>query len=112
ATRQGGDIERRGSQFDECDREVHRSYHGFTGREEALAGREQEARARLEQIAGPSVQEAKQERQRRLEDEARGEAAALARDIKEEAKRSAEREAQKVVALAIQSIADEHTREP
>src|SRR5439155_1313429 len=84
---------------------------GFIQREQALASREQEARARLEQIAGLSAQEAKQELQRRLEDEARSEGAALARDIKEQAKRSAEREAKTIVALAIQRIAAEHTAE-
>jgi ribonuclease Y len=46
-----------------------------------------------------------------MEDEARSAAAALVRDIKEEAKRSAEREAKKIVALAIQRVAAEHTAE-
>jgi len=48
-------------------------------RDQALAAKELEARARLEQIAGLTAQEAKQELLRRLEDEARSEAAALAR---------------------------------
>jgi len=111
ATRRRGELERRERQLDERDRELQRRDQGFTDREQALAGREQEARARLEQIAGLSVQQAKQELQRRLEDEARSEAAALARDIKEQAKRSAEREAKKIVALAIQRIAADHTAE-
>src|SRR5207245_2734866 len=48
---------------------------------------------------------------RRREDEARGEAAALARDLKEQAKRNADKEAQKILALAIQRLAAEHTAE-
>ncbi|MDH3497401.1 MAG: ribonuclease Y, partial [Gemmatimonadota bacterium] len=60
---------------------------------------------------GMTAQEAKTELLRSLEDQARGEAAALLRDIKDEAKRSAEREAKKIVALAIQRIAAEHTAE-
>jgi len=118
ATRWRRELERREQQLDERagaleerDRQLQGRDRGFTQREQALASREQEARARLEQIAGLSAQEAKQELQRRLEDEARSEGAALARDIKEQAKRSAEREAKTIVALAIQRIAADHTAE-
>src|SRR3989442_2544098 len=76
-------------------------------RDQALAAKELEARARLEQIAGLTAQEAKQELLRRLEDEARNEAAALARDLKEQARRSADKEAKKILALAIQRLAPE-----
>ena len=118
ATRWRRELERREQQLDERagaleerDRQLQGRDRGFTQREQALASREQEARARLEQIAGLSAQEAKQELLRRLEDEARSEAAALARDIKEQAKRGAEREAKTIVALAIQRIAADHTAE-
>ena len=118
ATRRRRELERREQQLDERagaleerDRQLQGRDRGFTQREQSLASREQEARARLEQIAGLSAQEAKQELQRRLEDEARSEGAALARDIKEQAKRSAEREAKTIVALAIQRIAADHTAE-
>src|SRR2546425_4583802 len=80
-------------------------------RDQALAAKELEARARLEQIAGLTAQEAKQELLRRLEDEARNEAAALARDLKEQARRSADKEAKKILALAIQRLAPESTAE-
>jgi len=118
ATRWRRELERREQQLDERagaleerDRQLQGRDRGFMQREQSLASREQEARARLEQIAGLSAQEAKQELQRRLEDEARSEGAALARDIKEQAKRSAEREAKTIVALAIQRIAADHTAE-
>ena len=118
ATRWRRELERREQQLDERagaleerDRQLQGRDRGFTQREQSLASREQEARARLEQIAGLSAQEAKQELQRRLEDEARSEGAALARDIKEQAKRSAEREAKTILALAIQRIAADHTAE-
>src|SRR3989449_1240760 len=78
-------------------------------RDQALAAKELEARARLEQIAGLTAQEAKQELLRRLEDEARNDAAALARDLKEQARRSADKEAKKILALAIQRLAPEST---
>src|SRR5207244_3121941 len=54
---------------------------------------------------------AKQELLRRLEDEARNDAAALARDLKEQARRSADKEAKKILALAIQRLAPESTAE-
>src|SRR6266705_3507966 len=80
-------------------------------RERELAQRDHEARARLEEIAGLSAVEAKQELLRRLEDEARSEAAALVRDLKEQARRNAEKDAKKILALAIQRLAAEHTAE-
>src|SRR2546426_275018 len=70
-----------------------------------------QARARLEQIVGLTAPEAKQELLRQLEGEARSEGAALARDIKEQARRGAEREAKRILSIAIQRIAAEHTAE-
>src|SRR2546430_6485384 len=78
-------------------------------RDQALAAKELEARAQLEQIAGLTAQEAKQELLRRLEDEARNDAAALARDLKEQARRSADKEAKKILAFAIQRLAPAST---
>src|SRR5256712_10220783 len=80
-------------------------------RDQVLAAKELEARAQLEQIGGLTAQEAKQELLRRLEDEARNDAAALARDLKEQARRSADKEAKKILALAIQRLAPEATAE-
>jgi ribonuclease Y len=94
-------------------------------RERATAGEEQrlrdareearrlvaDARTRLEGMAGMTADEAKTELLRRMEEDARSQAAALVRDIKEEAKRSADREAKKIIALAVQRLAAEHTAE-
>jgi ribonuclease Y len=76
-----------------------------------VASREEQIRARLEQLAGLSAQQAKQELVQRLEDEARSDVAALVRDLREQAKRGAEREAKKIIAVAIQRLAAEHTAE-
>ena len=97
--------------LDERERDLERKARGFTERESVLAKAEQEARGRLEKLAGLTAHEAKQELIRRLEDEAKSDAAALLRDIKEQAKKNADREAKKIVALAIQRIAAEHTAE-
>jgi ribonuclease Y len=98
---------------------------GLTQREEAVAERDRQAQAtqaeahrllaerqaRLEGMAGMTAQEAKAELLRSLEADARSQAAALVRDIKDEARRSADREAKKIIALAVQRLAAEHTAE-
>lgn len=70
-----------------------------------------EERRRLEQLAGLSASEAKAELIRRLEEEAQADAGSRLREIRESAKRNADREAKKIVALAVQRIAAEHTAE-
>ena len=96
---------------------VHRE-EALTTREQSLRSREgeadrlaQEQRLKLERIAGLTSEDAKREIMQRVEDEARGQAAALVRDIKEQARRSADREARQIISMAIQRIAAEHTAE-
>jgi len=104
-------LEQHVAAHEERDRDLARRDQRLGDRERAFTGQEQEARKRLEQIAGLSAQEAKEELMRRIEDEARSEAAAVVRDIREQARKNSEREAKKIVALAIQRIAVEHTAE-
>jgi ribonuclease Y len=87
-------------------------------REKSVLEREQELdrlvadeKRRLEALAGMSVEQAKQELILRLEKEAEADAANRIREIRESAKRDAEREAVKIVALAVQRVAAEHTAE-
>src|SRR5439155_4560462 len=96
---------------DRRDQELRRREQPFDQRAGALGRKGQEIPARLEQVAGLSAQDAKQELVRQLEDGARNDAAALVRDIKEQAKKNADREAKKIVALAIQRIAADQTAE-
>ncbi len=104
-------LEQREQEVGKRDRSVAEREKHVRATEEQLAKALQEQRARLEQIAGISVSEAKAELTRGLLDEAKAEAAALVRDIREEAKRNAERDAKKIVALAVQRIAVETTAE-
>jgi ribonuclease Y len=118
-------IEDRGRALDRKLEEVEARSRSFDRREETVAQRElalrtreteverlvQEQRTRLERVAGLTAEEAKREILQRVEDEARGQAAALARDIKEQARKGAEREARRIVAMAAQRIAAEHTAE-
>lgn len=105
--------------------EIRKQESGFGTREAALAGREGtlrtkegeieklvlEQRQKLERVAGLTAEDARREVLQRAEDEARSQAQALARDIREQAKRGAEKESRKIVALAVQRIAAEHTAE-
>ncbi len=111
-------LDRKLDTLEERDRELERRERSAVQRgrqleegEEAVKRLQAEARSRLEALAGMSAQDAKAELVRAIEDEARSAAAATVRDLKEEAKRNAEREAKKIVALAIQRIAAEHTAE-
>src|SRR5258706_9109495 len=67
--------------------------------------------ARLERIAGLTSEDARRELLKRVEDETRAQAGALARDIREQARKEAERDAKKIIALAVQRLAAEHTAE-
>jgi ribonuclease Y len=117
--------EERSRAHDRKVEEVEARERTLTKREEGLAQRElalrvreneagrmeQEQRVKLERIAGLSSEEAKREILQHVEDEARGQAAALVRDIKDQAKRSADREARRIISIAIQRLAAEHTAE-
>jgi ribonuclease Y len=126
------EIERVERRLDERTGLVDRKLETLEQRERGLAQREQavgekdtqvrvaqeearrllvERQKRLEGMAGMTAQEARAELLRSMEEEARSDAAALVRDIKEEAKRSADREAKKIIALAVQRLAAEHTAE-
>jgi ribonuclease Y len=98
------DLSRRGSEFGRREKVV-------AEREEELKALIADERKRLESMAGMSAQDAKAELIRRLEEEAQADAANKLREIRERARRDAEREAKKIVALAIQRIAAEHTAE-
>jgi len=111
-------LDRKYEVLEQRDKELGRRASEFGRREKTITDREQELerliadeRRRLEQMAGMSAQDAKNELVRRMEEEAQADAANRIREIRESAKRNAEREAKKIIALAIQRIAAEHTAE-
>lgn len=113
-----GQLDRARESLEGREQELQRRGREFGTREQASAAREQELdrliadeRRRLEQLAGLSAEQAKNELVRRLEDEALADAASRLREIREAAKRNAEREAKKIVALAVQRVAAETTAE-
>ncbi len=98
------DLSRRASEFGRREKQLE-------DRQAELDSLVGEERRRLEQLAGLSASEAKAELIRRLEAEAQADAGNRIREIRDTAKRNADREAKKIVALAIQRIAAEHTAE-
>ncbi len=111
-------IDRKLNTLDDKDRELQQRTQSLTDREKLVAGREEttakleaEQRQRLEQLAGMTAVEAKQQLMQEMTEAAKSEAAAIVRDIREDAKRSADKEAKKIVALAIQRMAADQTTE-
>ena len=114
----GEQLDRKLQLLDEKTQAQDRRAEAVTQREKALDAREGElvqrlgaVQQRLESLAGLSAEDAKRQLLQGLEDAARAEGAQMVREIKEEAKRDAEREAKKIISLAIQRIAADHTAE-
>jgi len=111
-------LDRKFEILDQREKETGARSADVARRENAILEREREQeraaaeeRRRLEQLAGMSAQQAKAELMRRMEEEAYADAANRMREIRETARKNAEREAKKIVALAVQRIAAEHTAE-
>ncbi len=111
-------LDRRSEGLDQRDRELQSRVGELTKRDQAIQRGQAELdslvadeRRRLEQIAGMTAQEAKTALIQSIEEEANADAANRVREIREAARRNAEREAKRVVALAVQRIAAEHTAE-
>ena len=104
-------LERREKELDARLTEVSAREQRATGFEAELKGLVAEQRRRIESLAGMTAADAKQELVRAIEDEAKAGAAALVRTAKDQARREADREARKIIALAIQRVAADHTAE-
>ncbi len=111
-------LDRKFEIIDQREKETTRQSAEISRLEKQVGEREQEAgrmhaeeQRRLEQLAGLSAGDAKAELISRMEEAAQADAANRVREIRETARRSAEREAKKIVALAVQRIAAEHTAE-
>lgn len=104
-------LDERERQLDARDRELDRRLSEVEEKAAEFDRLTQEARQRLESLAGMSAEEAKKELIRELEDRARAEAANSIREIRENARREGEREAREIIALAIQRLAADQTAE-
>ncbi|HEV8613014.1 MAG TPA: ribonuclease Y [Gemmatimonadales bacterium] len=112
------ELARRGEQVGQQEKSLTGRVQGLERQETALKTREgeiegliREQQSKLERVAGLTAEDARRELLKKVEDEARAQAAALGRDIREQAKKEAERDAKKIIALAVQRLAAEHTAE-
>lgn len=111
--------------LDKRQEELTRREQETASHERALSGREKEVaerqgelddllrdeRQKLEQIAGLTAQQAKEELVRVMENEARNDAAHLVKRIEDEAREQATRHAQRIIANAIQRNASDFVAE-
>jgi len=91
--------------------EIHEREGRLGAHEEELEAAVSEQRVRLEQIAGLTIDQAKAELLRSMENEARMDAANLVKRIEDETTEKAKEKARRVISMAIQRIASEHVVE-
>ena len=99
-----GEVERR-------DRALTEREQGVTRREEELGLLIEEQRRKLEQISGLTVEQAKQELIRGIENEAKLEAANIIKRIETEANELGQQKARKILGMAIQRMASDYVAE-
>ncbi|MDH5804874.1 MAG: Rnase Y domain-containing protein, partial [Gemmatimonadota bacterium] len=111
-------LDRRTNTLEEREKNLGGREQSVKDRSAALEVRDRELAAKIEQadkdiarIAGMSLDDAKKELFKRIEEEAKSEAAALVRDVREEAQKSADKEAKKILATAVQRISSEYASE-
>lgn len=108
-------LERKGYQLEKREQELNRKEREFVQKEKGLIEKEaelnrliKEQTSTLERISGLSSESAREELLRRVEEEARFEAAKLAKRIEDEAREEAEKRAREIVSLAIQRYASDY----
>ncbi len=111
-------VEKRLDEVSKREKDVGGTERALAGREKDLATQESdlaalcdEQRVKLEQVAGLTGQQAREELVRLMEIEARNEAAHLVKRIEDEAKEQGHRQAQRIIANAIQRSASDFVAE-
>jgi len=111
-------IDRKVDVIDRKEKDVERREHSLGDKERALNAKTKELEAlvqrereELQKVSGMTRDEARQTLLRRLEDDVKQEAAMLIKRTEEEAREKADKEARKIIGLAIQKCAAEHTVE-
>ena len=109
---------RRGQDLDRREKDATTLEKSVAGREKQLEGREgelerliAEERSKLEHIAGLTVQQAKEELIRGLENDARMDAAHLVKRIEDEARETGNKQAQRIIGMAMQRGASDYVSE-
>jgi len=111
-------LDRKIDLLDKKEKEIGSRIQGFQRREKELQDKEkglaqlmQEEKERLQKVSGMTVDEAKRILLKRLETDVKQESAYMIKRLEEEAKEKADKEARKIIGLAIQKCAADHTVE-
>jgi ribonucrease Y len=111
-------LDKKTQQIDARIAEVEKRDKGLSDREKALESREgelvqliEEQRHKLEQVAGLSMEEAKRELIRGIENEAKLDAARIIQRIETEANELGQQKARKILGMAIQRMASDYVAE-
>jgi ribonucrease Y len=105
------DLTRRDKELSQLDRTLATREKSVEKREAELDGMIEEERNKLEQIAGLTAQQAREELVRVMEDEARIEAAHIVKRIEDEAREQAGKQAQRIIGMAVQRSASDYISE-
>ena len=105
------ELTRRDKELSQLDRSLVVREKNVEKREAELERMIDEERTKLEQIAGLTVQQAREELVRVMEDEARIEAAHIVKRIEDEAREQASRQAQRIIGMAVQRSASDYVSE-
>jgi ribonuclease Y len=109
--KRGEELARRDKELSQLDRSVAAREKGVEKREAELGRMFDEQRTKLEQIAGLTAQQAKEELIKVMEDESRIEAAHIVKRIEDEAREQASRQAQRIIGMAVQRAASDYVSE-
>ena len=105
------ELARRDKELSQLDRSLSGREKSVEKREAELEGMFEEERNKLEQIAGLTAQQARDELVRMMEDEARIEAAHIVKRIEDEAREQAGKQAQRIIGMAVQRSASDYVSE-
>ncbi|MFC1576398.1 ribonuclease Y [Candidatus Omnitrophota bacterium] len=104
-------LDKKEKETDSKLRHLHEKERGITDKNNQLAALLQQEKERLQKVSGMTVDEAKRILLKRLENDVKQEAAYMIKRLSEETREKADKEARKIIGLAIQKCAADHTVE-
>ncbi len=105
------EVARRERDLGQTERALAQRERAVEQQQEELAGMVEVERKRLEQIAGLTAQQARDELVKAMEDDARIEAAHIVKRIEDEAREQAHKQAQRIIGMAVQRSASDYVSE-
>ncbi|GAB4274163.1 MAG: ribonuclease Y [Coriobacteriia bacterium] len=104
-------LERRAESLEKREHQLSSQMGQVAKKEQDLDAALEEERRRLESLAGMTQEQARQMLLKRIEDEVKHEAAQMIRETEARAKEEADKKARKIISLAIQRVAADHSAE-